>query len=289
MSIMTSVSLGFETTKKNWFKISVFGIVFSLIIALVIVPFAFLMALVAVIEGNDINILIASNGTIFWDRILLFFSALGLLLVVGAIMISIQIGMSQHIALNGTTIEEAIKYPFLNKRLASFILLGILWGIVILIIGLITSYLRFLLGINADTDLLDLKNISLSILTIIISLILLPPWIIASLAIAQDESRYNAFIFGWKKYLSKFIDLFMTNIIALIPILIAGITTGSMWVLWAGTQPETIRTSTTTVTDPGTLAIIFLLSFVTLIIGILLLFVFIPFYASTMARSYEES
>ena len=239
MTIMHTVNEGWEMTKKSWFSQAVYSIVFIFIVSFVIIPFAFLVAIGAVLRfgtttANDtINI---TTFTQLLDDIIaepFFWGTIYLLFLVSVILFSMALGMIQYIGLrkfdnNGLSLEDSLKYPFTQGRFLPFILLGFLESILMGIVGAIMYLARDFLNLNQTVTInslndvinnfLTIENIVYLVLQVVIYLVVIPPFLIGCLSIIEDKTRYNAFIIGWQNYFRSFIFIEGVTIVSLVPI-----------------------------------------------------------------------
>lgn len=307
MDIMNTVNEGYQITRKSWFSQAVYAIVFSFIFSLVIIPFAFLVAIGAVLRFGTTTTNETINITTFTqllDDVIaqpFFWGTIYLLTLVGVILVSMAIGMLQYIGLrkyenNGLSLEDSLKHPFVNGRFLPFILLGFLESILIGIIGAIMYLARDFLNLNQTvtinslndviSNFLTLENIVYLVLQLIIYLIVIPPFMISCLSIIDDKSRYNAFVTGWQNYFRSFVFIEGVTIVSLIPIGVIGVLVSLIGV---GISTITGFESTTTTSLTATeLAIILSLSFVIILLGFLTLIFLFPLFLNTIGKGYEE-
>ena len=309
MTIMDTVSDGYTMTKKSWFSQAVYAIIFSFIFSLIIIPFAFLVAIGAVLRGDltDSNSQLRINtlNALIDDIIAnpFFWITMYLLILVVLIFVSILIGMLQNIGLqkynnNGYSLEDNIKFPFHTKRLFPFILLAFLESIIITVVGGFLNLTRDFLNLNDQpvvnslddllNNLLTLENLVYTIISVILFLIVIPPFMISCLAIVEDKATYNAFVFGWVKYAKSIIYFEGVTVISLIPIVIITILMAIIGIGIAtvtGFQTDAVTPSSLTANE---LAIVLGLSFIIILLSFLVLIFLLPFFFNSMGKSFED-
>lgn len=308
MSIINTVNEGYTITKKSWFTQMVYTIVFSFIFSIIIVPFTFLVAIASVLR-SDYN-----NGTVnmtintfneFVDDVSanpLFWFSVYLLILVIMVFVTMLLGMIQLIGLkkfkneNGS-LEDNIKFPFRTQRLLPFILLAFIESIIIAIIGIFLNAVRDFLDLNTFAtpgslndvinNFISLENIAYMIITLVIYLIFIPPFMIACLAIAEDKAKYNAFVVGWTDWIKSFAYFEGVTIVSLVPtaivvIFIAVIGVGITEVVGYGPNVSTTDLSA------NDLAIVLTLTFGIILCAFVLLIFLLPFYFNSMGKSFED-
>lgn len=307
MDIMNTVNEGYQITRKSWFSQAVYAIVFSFIFSLVIIPFAFLVAIGAVLRFGTTTATGTINITTFTellDDIIaepFFWLTIYLLMLVSVVLLSMAIGMLQYIGLrkyenNGLSLEDSLKRPFVNGRFIPFVLLGFLETILMGIVGGALYLVRDFLNLDQTTvatslndvisNFLTIENIVYLLLQLIIYLIVIPPFMISCLSIIDDKSRYGAFVTGWQNYFRAFLFIEGVTIVSLIPIGVIGVLVSLI-----GVGMSTITGFESTVTPSLTateLAIILSLSFVIILLGFLTLLFLIPLFLNSIGKGYEE-
>ena len=305
---MTTVNDGYTITKKSWFTQAVYAIVFSFIFSIIIIPFSFLVAITSVLR-DDYN-----NGTInmtintfndFIDDVAanpLFWITVYLLILVVMIFVTMLLGMVQLIGIkkfkneNGS-LEDNLKFPFRTQRLFPFILLAFLESIIIAIIGVFLNFVRDSLDLNTVAtpeslndiinNFIALENIAYMVITLVIYLIFIPPFMISCLAIAENKAKYNAFTVGWVDYVKSLVYFEGVTVVSLIPtaivvVFIALIGVGINDVVGYGTNVSTTDLSA------NDLAIILTLTFGIILLAFALLLFLLPFYFNSMGKSFED-
>ena len=309
MNIMTTVNDGYSITKKSWFTQAVYGIIFSTIFGLIIMPFAFLVAIAAVLRGDltndNTNLALDTFNKLIDDIIAqpFFWLSIYLLSLVCIIFVTMLLGMIQLIGIKkfnneSFTLEDNIKYPFRLNNLLPFILLAFLESIVFVIIAGFLNLFRDFLDLNTTTTVSSLsdlinsfftwQNILYLIVSIIIYLIFIPPYLISCLSIAENKAKYNAFIAGWKNYINSIVFFEGVTIISLIPAALGIIVISIVGVgitMVAGFDTTTTTTSNLTANE---LAIILSLSFVIVLLVFAILIFLLPFFVNSLGKSYEE-
>ena len=308
MTVMNTVNEGYQMTKKSWFSQAVYTIVFSVIFSLIMIPFAFLVAIGAFLRGDLIDQTTQLNITTFselLDDIVahpVFWFSIYLLVLVAIIFFSMALGMVQFIGIKKfknepLNLEDSIKYPFTNGRFLPFLLLGFLESILVGILGVLMYIVRDFLDLNTTTTVTSLndvinnfltwQNIVYLILTVVVYLIVIPPYIISCLSIIEDKSRYNAFALGWKGYVKSFLYFEGVTIVSLIPVGVVAIL-----VALIGVGISTITGFETTVTASSLttteFALMLTLSFVIILLGFLMIVFLLPFFYNSMGESFEE-
>ena len=310
MNVTTTVNDGYNITKKGWFTQSVFAIIFSFIFGLVVIPFAFFVAIATALRGDYTATSsgpVITNFNQFIDDISanpIFWFSIYLLLLVGLTFICILIGMLQFIGTkkyssNGLSLEEYLKYPFKNGRIYAFILLAFLESIVSILVGGILTIFREALDlnktvtVNSISDVIDnfltWQNILYLVVSLIVFLILFPPLLISCFAIVHDETKFNSFFFGWKKYLKSIIYFEEITVVSLIPM---GVVVVLLSLIGLGitsvTGFETSTTTTSTNLSASDLSMVLGLSFVIIVLAFITILFLLPLLLNTIGKSYEE-
>jgi len=274
MSVRTTLSDSYSIVKSSWSKETTYLISFGLLMGIIILPFAFLVAIAAVGVEETVNNPF-DMGLFFWESIFL-------LVLVSNLFILMSIGMMQKIGNDRRTgkvddMETLIKHPFQKGRFGSFVLLSLLTTVIFLIAGGIFIGIDLLFNITENNVVW--ANIVLTFFEVITFLLLTPPLIFASRQIITDKSRRDAFMNGWREYGRRFSNATAVNIVAFLPIaaVIALITFAGLAISWVGDEETALN-----------LAYILGLSFVIIIAGLAILFVMLPYYVITVGNSHHE-
>lgn len=309
MAIMETVSDGYTMTKKSWFTQMVYMIVYMFIFTLILVPFAFLVAISSVLRtgstDNTLVLQINSLSALIDDIIAqpFFWLTIYLLLLVFTILASILVGMVQIIGLQKfknqpLSLEDNIKFPFHTKRLLPFIVLGFLESIVMVIIALITSEIRIFLDLNSVqapnsfNDFINLtftwQNITYTIISAIIFLIVVPPFVISCLAVTEDQATYDAFFVGWSKYVKSIIYFEGVTIISAIPLVVVGLIMGIIGIGITNVTGWQTNTTNPVNLNATEFSIVLGSAFVITLLAFFLFIFLLPFFLNTMGKSYED-
>ena len=309
MSITKTMNEGFLITKKSWFTQAVYSIIFSVIFFLIMIPFAFLLAIGSVLRSgttdSNSQIVITTFNELIDDIINnpLFWISIYLLFLVMLIFISILIGMLQIIGIKKfnneiTSLEDNLKISFHKNTLFPFIVLAFIETIAIAIIGGIMTLLRDFLNLNNQAtvnslddfinNFLTVENILFIIISIIVLLIVIPPYLISCLAIVEGKASYNAFFFGWKEFVKSIVYLEEITIISLLPTAIVGliiVLIGIGMVTITGFQNPPVTTNNLTAIE---FLIVLSASFGIILLTFLTMIFFIPFFVNSFGKGFQD-
>jgi len=275
MTVRNSLNNGFNMVRLSWIWEIIYLITFGLIMSVILLPFAFLVAIASVGIGDDVTNPF-EFGLFFWASVLV-------LSYVSILFIVMMVGMIQKIGEDKSRgvlleMEDLIKYPFQYGRFQAFaflalITLAIYGGLNLLLLGG-----QQLFSIYSNDAVWD--DWLWTILQIVVFLVITPPFIMACHRIIKDQSRNDAFISALKRYNTNFQNTSVLNLLSVVPIaivigLISFLGTVISWVGDGNTAQE--------------LFYILALAFGIIVVSLFMVFIAMPYYLITIGNSEEET
>lgn len=255
--------------------------VFSVI---VLVPAAIFIAIAGVVTTGGgtwsdwivwpgwANLIVAIATTpLLWLMILLMVFIL-------LIFATIILGAVQKVAHSYTEtasarFEEILKtlIPDIIPLTIVAIVMGLVLGIPLIIVGLIFEPV-------SKQATLDIFDILQTLAYMIVVIVLGAPWFLATSAVVIDEAGPSGIVEGWKYYFQKLVPTLIIVIILVIIAVVVGIIIGAPGLL----MPPFAA-------DPANLSVVLLiLGYVALILGLIIVFVVIPWLITTMYLFYQD-